>query len=151
FELAAVTEYPPAVAGEWGPTPTVPTDEQDIRPVAEHPPRAGRPGTQRRAHLDHGAPSRQTPRLHHADVVASASTRRASRGGTRPGSQPVGGFLAGARGQLLRVMDAGGHLGGGDPAEVEQGHTDADGSGQGTPADLVDADDEIEAFAQQPV
>src|SRR5699024_12739116 len=99
----------------------------------------------------HGAPSRQIQRHRHADVVEFARARRSHRGGTRPGSHPVGGFLPGARGQLLRVMDAGGHLGGGDPAEVEQGHTDADGSGQGTPADLVDADDEIEAFAQQPV
>src|SRR5699024_10343711 len=80
-----------------------------------------------------------------ADVVEFARARRSHRGGTRPGSHPVGGFLPGARGQLLRVMDAGGHLGGGDPAEGEQGHTDAGGSGPGTPAHLVAADDEVHA------
>src|SRR5699024_910498 len=141
---------PQAGEGEWGREPIVPAVEEDHRPFGEHPRRGGRSGVQAGEHLDHGPSSRQVQGHRHADVVEFARARRSHRGRTCPGSHSVGGFLSGARAQLLRVMDAGGHLGGGDPAEVEQSDTDADGPGQGTPADLVDADDEIEAFAQQP-
>src|SRR5690606_21794963 len=46
-------------------------------------------------------------------------------------------------------MDAGGHLGGNESAQVEEGDTDADGSGQRPAAHLVDTDDEVESLAEK--
>lgn len=46
-------------------------------------------------------------------------------------------------------MDAHGHLGGAEEREVEDGDPDAHGSGQGTPAHLVDADDGVEPLGSQ--